>query len=51
MAPSVPTILFVAHTQDDFRCPIVPCYHIGGHHEVGTCCSGQAEIKDLKGAV
>jgi hypothetical protein len=48
---SVLTVLFVAHAQDNFRGPIIPSYHIGGHHKVGACCPGQAKVKDLKSAV
>lgn len=50
-APHVLTVLLVAHAQDDFRCPVVPRHHVGGHHEVGARCPCQAEVQDLQGAV
>lgn len=34
------TVLLIAHTQDDFRRPVVPRHHVGGHHEVGARCPG-----------
>lgn len=50
-APPALTVLFVAHAQDDFRCPVITCHHVWSHHEVGTRRPGQAKIKDLERAV
>ena len=45
------TVLLVAHAQDDLWRSVVSGHHVGGHHEAGASCPGQAEVQDLQGAV
>lgn len=48
---NIPTVLLVAHAQDDLRGSVISRHHIGRHHEACARCPGQSEVKDFQCAI
>lgn len=52
-APHTPDVhvLRIAHAEDDLGSSVVPCNHVGRHHEGRARCPGQPKVQYLQGAV
>lgn len=48
---NIPTVLLVAHSQDDLRGSVISRHHIRRHHEACARCPGQSKVKDLQCAI